>query len=40
MTDPRDAPDTPPSEHEEDLLDESLDVSFPASDAPAAHDFD
>ena len=40
MTDPRDKSATPPTEHDEELLDELLDESFPASDTPTPHDFD
>ncbi len=40
MIDPSDKPDATPDPHEEDLLDEALDESFPASDVPATNDFD
>ena len=40
MTDPGEKSATPPTENDDELLDESLGESFPASDAPAPHDFD
>ena len=40
MTDPGEKSATPPTEQDEELLDESLGESFPASDTPTPHDFD
>jgi putative Mg2+ transporter-C (MgtC) family protein len=40
MPDPNPTPDAPAEDHEEDLIDEGLEESFPASDPPAVPRFD
>jgi hypothetical protein len=40
MPDPNPTPDAPAKDHEEDLIDEGLEESFPASDPPAVPRFD